>query len=56
MWIKNKNNSLIQNSLDHATGTSYNAIYISLKDAYPIKENKSDNNTRLKFLMPFDPI
>lgn len=50
MWIKNKNDSLIQNDLDHATGASYNAISGSLNDAYPINENKSENNAR--FLMP----
>ena len=34
-WIKSKNNSLVQNDLNHATGASYNAMYSSLSDAYP---------------------
>ena len=52
LWIKNKNDSLIQNDLDHATGASYNAISDSLNNAYPIKENKSENNAKLRFLIP----
>ena len=50
LWIKNKNDSLIQNDLDHATGASYNAISRSLNDAYPINKNISTNNVR--FLIP----
>ncbi len=38
-WINSKNDSLIQNDLNQATGASYNAMYTSLKGAYPIKEN-----------------
>ena len=51
IWIKNKNDSLIQNDLDHATGASYNAILDSLNDTYPINESKSDDNAKLRFLM-----
>ena len=50
-WIKSKNNSLIQNDLNQATGASYKAIYSSLHNVYPIKENNSSDDTELEFIM-----
>ena len=50
-WIKSKNNSLVQNDLNHATGASYNAMYSSLSDAYPLEENNSPEDTKLEFIM-----
>lgn len=50
MWIKSKNDSLIQNDLDHATGASYNAVYSSLNDAYPIQKNNFQVNNNLELV------
>ena len=50
-WIKSENNSLVQNDLNHATGASYNAMYSSLSDAYPLEENNSPEDTKLEFIM-----
>jgi hypothetical protein len=51
-WIKSKDDYIIQNNLNQATGASYNAIHSSLINAYPIKENKSSNDDKLRFLIP----
>ncbi len=51
-WIKSKDDSLIQNDLNQATGVSYNALYTSLSGAYPIKENNSPDDSKLRFLVP----
>ena len=51
-WINGGNDSLIQNNLNEATGASYNAMYSSLSNAYPLKGNKSNNNAKLRFLIP----
>ncbi len=51
-WINSRNDSLIQNDLDQATGASYNAIYSSLNDTYPVKENKDEDDAKLRFLIP----
>jgi hypothetical protein len=52
IWIKTKNDSLIQEDLNQATGTSYNAIYSSIKDAHTIPKSDSDEDVKLKFLIP----
>jgi hypothetical protein len=48
-WIKSKDNSLIQNDLNHATGASYNAVYSSLIKAHPAKKSKATTDTELRF-------
>lgn len=48
-WIKSKDDSLIQNDLNRATGASYNAIYSSIINSYPIEENNSTFDLNLKF-------
>lgn len=55
LWTKTKNDSLIQNDLNHATGASYNAIYSSISDAYPIQKNSFhiNENLELIYLYPF---
>ncbi len=55
MWIKNRNDSIIQKDLDHATGASYNAIYTSISGAYPIQKNnfQINENLELIYLYPF---
>lgn len=50
LWIKTKNDSLIQNDLDHATGTSYNAVYSSISDAYPIQKNNFQTSKNLELI------
>lgn len=52
IWVKNKDDSLIQNDLNQATGASYNAMYTSLTNAHPTQKNNSNDDAKLSLLMP----